>query len=441
MCCIISFCGRIETLENESEDKIYKYLDQNNYLYGKKKNQKGRNNQLKAAIIGASSESLHTIQKAKEYNLTVVALDGNDKAEGLTAADEARVVNISKEKETIECIEKENIDFVLTVPIGRYLTTIGAVNDELHLPGIGRQQAMYCTDKLLFHEKMTENDLRNCQCYEACSEMEQREELYQRIVNGELPLQFPSILKPRYGSGSRGIHFANNLVDLKEGLEKTCGESYVLEECAAGEEYGLDGAVIDGKFYLVLLRYKENTPLPARQAVAYFSVMPEDVFYGQVKEFMEKTVKVLGLKECLLHADLIRTEKGPFMIEMSARPSGHNLHNLFTPLCTGVDVAEQYIRCRMGLDYSFVPGKTKSMMIHYFDLEGTVKEVPDKAKVEAQLGMPIVIWQCNIQEGEVLGRVSDGHSLMGRGYFVLEGESVEELKQKAEQVKMLFVFE
>ena len=57
------------------------------------------------------------------------------------------------------------------------------------------------------------------------------------------------------------------------------------------------------------------------------------------------------------------------------------------------------------------------------------------------MGMPIVIWKCNIQEGEILGRVSDGHSLMGRGYFVLEGESVEELKQKAEQVKMLFVFE
>ena len=393
---------------------------------------------MKAAIIGASSESLHTIKKAKEYNLTVVALDGNEKAEGLAAADEAIVVNISKEEETIQCVEKEKIDFVLTVPIGRYLTTIGSVNDTLNLPGIGKKQAMYCTDKLLFHNKMKENGLRDCVCVEAVETWEDREKLLAQIENKEQNLQFPSILKPRYGSGSRGIHFVNDMQELKEALEATCGESYVLEECACGEEYGLDGAVIDGKFYLVLLRHKENTPLPARQAVAYFSVMPEDEFYGQVKNFMEKTVETLELQECLLHADLIRTEGNPFMIEMSARPSGHNLHNLFTPLCTGVDVAEQYIRHRMGMECNFVPEKTKMMMIHYFDLEGVVDYVPEKEEIEEQLGVKFVVWQCNIKKGDVLSKVSDGHSLMGRGYFVLEGESEDKLKEKAEEIKKLF---
>ena len=393
---------------------------------------------MKAAIIGASSESLHTIRKAKEYNLTVVALDGNEQAEGLAEADEARVVNISKEEETLECIKNEKADFVLTVPIGRYLTTIGSVNDTLRLPGIGKKQAMYCTDKLLFHHKMKENELRDCECYEATVEKEERQELLQKIEEKELLLQLPAILKPRFGSGSRGIHFVNSLSELAEGLEKTSGESYVLEECVAGEEYGLDGAVIDGKFYLVLLRHKENTPPPARQAVAYFSVMPEDDFYAQVKVFMERTVKVLELEECLLHADLIRAKEGPFIIEMSARPSGHNLHNLFTPLCTGVDMAEQYIRHRMGMESSFAPKETKMMMIHYFDMEGQVLAIPKKEQVEKALGEKIVVWQCNIKEGDVLSKVSDGHSLMGRGHFVLEGESEIELKEKAEKIKEMF---
>lgn len=394
---------------------------------------------MKAAIIGASGEALHTIRKAKEYGLRVVALDGNEKAEGLAAAHEARVVNISKEEETIDCIKQEEIDFVLTVPIGRYLTTIGAVNDSLNLPGIGKKQASYCTDKLLFHKKMKENGLRSCECYEVGEDLKEREELYSKVRKQELKLNFPAILKPRFGSGSRGIHFINHSQELEKALVETGGESYVLEECLEGEEYGLDGAVIGGKFFPVLLRYKENTPLPARQAIAYFSVMPQEEFYNQVKELMEKTVKVLELNECLLHADLIRSSQGPFVIEVSARPSGHNLHNFFTPLCTGIDVAEQYIRYRLGMEYSFIPKETKGMMIHYFDLEGKAEVVPKEGEVRKVLGDSLVSWKCNIPVGEQLEKVTDGHSLMGRGYFILEGKTIKELEEKADQIKKMFI--
>ena len=117
---------------------------------------------LKAAIIGASSEALHTIQLAKQLGLRVVAFDGNPEADGLKAADEAVVVDISNEEATIDGVRNAGVDFVLTVPIGRYLTTIGAVNDTLGLPGITKIMAVNCTDKFLFHQKLQERQLRNC---------------------------------------------------------------------------------------------------------------------------------------------------------------------------------------------------------------------------------------------------------------------------------------
>ncbi|MBO5057715.1 MAG: ATP-grasp domain-containing protein [Lachnospiraceae bacterium] len=394
---------------------------------------------MKAVIIGASAEALHTIEKAHAYGLSITALDGNPKAEGLGAADKALVVDISDENAAIEAVKRERPDFVLTVPIGRYLTTIGAVNDALKLPGISKETAVLCTDKYKFHQKLQERNLRNCHCYGAGSQSDEtrNEELAENFLSGRLPLNFPVILKPRFGSGSRGIHMASDAEELKRALKAVEGESYVIEECIPGEEYGVDGAVIQGQFHMILLRKKENTPPPARQAVGYFSILPQDMYWQQVYIYMKKIVECLELTECLLHADMIRGVEGPFVIELSARPSGHNLHNLFTPLCTGIDMAEEYIRYRLGQPYSFTPACTKQMMIHYFDMEGSVTRVPDAEQLKAK-GIPLICWNCNIKEGEELTPVSDGHSLMGRGYFILEGSNQAALLMQAEKIKRLF---
>lgn len=390
---------------------------------------------MKAAIIGAGGEALHTIIKAHEHGLSVVALDGNPQAEGLKTADQKIVTDISKEDAVIEVLKREKPDFILTAPIGRYLTTVGAVNDALHLPGISKDMAVLCTDKLKFHEKLRERNLRKCFCYGV------KEGIITGIDGKRLQeeISYPAILKPRYGSGSRGIYMLTDNRQLKKALCMVGSEPYVLEECVAGEEYGVDGAVTKSGFSMILLRRKENTPPPARQAVGYFSVLPGDVFWHQVKNHMAEVIACLGLQECLLHADVIKTDEGPFVVELSARPSGHNLHNLFTPLCTGVDMAEEYIKYRMGLPYCFEAAGTRLMMIHYFDMQGIVKSVPDQSTVEKALNINLTAWQCYLRKGDKLTSVSDGHSLMGRGFFVLEGGDFSDLLMKAQSIKSLFM--
>ncbi len=395
---------------------------------------------MKAAIIGASKEALHTIEKAHGYGIKIVALDGDPHAPGLGVADRSMTVDISDEGAVIEALRGEKPDFVLTVPIGRYLTTIGAVNDALGLPGITRQMAVLCTDKFRFHQKLNRAGLRNCRCYEVSGG---------RILDGEgaayigerakeAPVSFPAILKPRFGSGSRGIYMLGDKEQLREALAETAGEAYVLEECIEGEEYGLDGAVTREGFQMVLLRRKRNTPPPARQAVGYFSVLPEEDFYKQVQSYVEKAVACLGLGECLLHGDIIRGAEGPFLIELSARPSGHHLHDLFTPLCTGVDLAEEYLKYRTGLAYCFAPRGVRPMMIHYFDMQGRAERVPDREQAERAAGVRFAAWECHIRKGEELAPVSDGRTLMKRGYFVLEGEGKLWLEEKADIVRGLF---
>jgi len=389
---------------------------------------------MRAAIIGASEESLHTIKKAKELGIEVVALDGNPSAAGLPVADIPLVVNIADEKATVDAVKDMNIDFTLTVPIGRYLTTTGYVNDILNLPGISSEAANKCTDKYLFHSILNKAFLRNCNCYLLKGHAD-NSNLRDRI--SESTLNFPAILKPRFGSGSRGIYVVNNKGDIYDVLPKISGEEYVLEECIPGEEYGFDGAVTDGKMHLVLLRKKDNTPLPDRQAVCYYSVNPLSDVYNRISAYINKVVEKLELNECLIHGDIIDSAKGPFAIEVSARPSGHNLHNLFTPLCTGVDMAEEYIRHRLGLTAPFIPANTRSMMIHYFDLTGRVIQVPAESSVAeicAVTGCKLIEWECNIKDGELLKPVHNGHELMCRGYYITQFDSFDDMEDKKKQL-------
>lgn len=408
---------------------------------------------MKAAIIGASEESLHTIEKAHNLGVTVVALDGNKDAAGLKAADSGIVVDISDEKTTIAVLENERPDCILTVPIGRYLTTIGAVNEALQLPGIDRQMAAGCTDKYLFHQRLAKRQLRECRCYLLTPE---ELPLWIEEKAMKLPLSYPAIMKPRYGSGSRGIYFLNNVRELRQTLSELqkayeAGEKqedFVVEEAAPGTEYGVDAVVTKNCFHMILLRRKINTPPPARQAVGYFSVVPEEetLLYEKVARHMERVVQALGLQECLFHADLM-IENSIFVIELSARPSGHNLHNLFTPLATGIDMAEQFIRYRLGKSYSFTPQRVHKMLIHYFDLVGTIKKVPTTEEVrtllkeeitsQSEVDVSLIEWNCNLKPGDILEPVTNGHSLMGRGFFILEGVWEQQLLSSAAHIQSI----
>ena len=74
---------------------------------------------MTAAVIGASSESIYVINKAKELGLKVIALDGNPEAPGLKAADASFVVDIRDSQKVFEILDRDGNkpDVVLPVPI------------------------------------------------------------------------------------------------------------------------------------------------------------------------------------------------------------------------------------------------------------------------------------------------------------------------------------
>ena len=202
----------------------------------------------KGIVIGAGRDAIHTIKKAREHGIFVVALDGNPEAEGLKYADEGIVVDISDLERVREEVKKIQPDFTIPIPIGRYLSTMGYINDTFHFSGASYQATKVSTDKYTFHEILNREGLRNIQAY-----------LVNKTANvQDMSIPYPAILKPRYGSGSRDVFFLNSKDDLIKEFQvvKELEEDFILEQAAEGEEYSIDGAVFDGKLQITLLRKK-----------------------------------------------------------------------------------------------------------------------------------------------------------------------------------------
>lgn len=387
-------------------------------------------------VIGAGEESVYAINTAKQMGHYVIAFDGDDKATGLKYADESYVTDIRNENNIYEKLGSRIPDMVLPTPIGRILVTSGKVNDYYGLRGIGKSAADLCTDKYEFHRRMADIGMRNVQCI-----------IFKNIGQAREVRNYPMILKPRFGAGSRDIFMINGEAQLEEAA-KSLGsalmeEDFILESLVGGEEYGVDGARIDGSTQIILLRKKLLTEPPERQCVGYISVCRDemkDEEWEKLGTLIDSAARALGIENSVFHADILRNADGFFMIEMSARPSGHNLHNLFTPMATGVEVIREYIHYYEKKPYSLIPESISKMMITYFDFEDKIiKSVPNEDYIREKY--PIREWKCLIKAGDMLGKVPNGHSLMCRGFFIIEAENDEKLISLKKAVLEEFTYE
>lgn len=394
---------------------------------------------MQAVVIGASSESIHGINQAKSLDFYVTAFDGNPNAAGLKHADKSCVADIRNPKHIIELLGEISPDVVIPVPIGRYLTTTGAVNDHFNLIGISERSADICTDKHIFHETLSKQGMRNVKHILLNAG--------QTKIEIDSLIDYPFVVKPRFGSGNREVKVYSNLNDLQIFMSKLpYEEDCVIETFVEGTEYGIDAMVVNGKCHIILIREKILTRYPYRQCVGYYSVANNGInsnIYKQVNSFFQNTVSVLEIDNCLFHADIIFTGPEIFLIEISGRPSGHNLHNLFTPMCTGIDMVSEFLKFavpKLGNPYTFTPIFSKCLLIKYFDLPiGKVSKVPDINFLTK--AYPILAYECNIEKGTNISRVTDGHSLMGRGYFVIEGKNKDDLDNISTEIINRFAVE
>lgn len=383
----------------------------------------------KLLVIGAGFLQSFVIQKAKDMGYYTLAVDANPEAMGFAYADKSKAVNIVDEVACLEFARQEKVDGVLTAATDYGVLTAAYIAREMGLPGLDYQVAKTIKNKYLVRKCLFENQVDDtAQAYEVDATTD--------VGALAEKLQYPVMVKPCDGSGSRGA----GRVDSAEYLAQACKAAMEasitcraeIESFIVGQEYGAESLVVNGQVHVlgVMRKWMTEPPYYAELGHAIPSGLPEQT-EQYVRSCVERAIKALGVNFGSVNMDMLITDEGKvYIVDIGARMGGNMIGPWVIPYGTGVDYMGAMIANAVGDPVCLEPGNHGSVATKLLAFsDGRVSFVPDFSTLEREYGVQI----CHhLEKGQ---HVHEYHTnLDGCGYIVARGQNILEASQTAQKV-------
>jgi biotin carboxylase len=143
-------------------------------------------------------------------------------------------------------------------------------------------------------------------------------------------ITYPCVLKPLRLSASRGVMRADNAQSFLKAharLKAIVGEtgaSFLIEEFIPGYEVAVEGLLVNRRLH-VLAIFDKPDPLDGPYFEETIYVTPSQVPVGLQKaitDCVDQAVRALGITDGPIHAEVRYNDRGPWLIELAARPIG-----------------------------------------------------------------------------------------------------------------------
>lgn len=380
----------------------------------------------KVLVIGAGPLQLPLIKKVKELGHQAICVDGNPNAVGFNMADKYKHINIVDQDACLEYAKDQEIDGVLTVATDYGVLTVAHIAEEMKLPGLSYHVAQMIKNKYLVSEKLIQSNVLKLRQSYQISDIGQVE-----LIKGEL--QYPVIVKPIDGSGSRGITVVTEESRLREAITGAISlsitKSALIETFIEGKEYGIEIFVDNFEVHVLAILDKVMTLPPDFAELGHATVIDDIELRKRIIDKVTNVVRALEINMGSVNMDILVTEKDVEIIDIGARAGGNLISSHIVPLSTGVDLYSNSIKVSLGEKADFTQNNNlKYIATRILNFrKGEVRKIHD-IQVIQELGYvkDIIL---NIKEGS---KVREYHNnLDSCGYIVVEGNSIEDAQQKA----------
>lgn len=384
-------------------------------------------------MLGGGFLQNFVIKKAKELGYFVHVLDANPNAEGFKLADAHAVINIVDEEACLKYARNNNVDGVLTAATDFSVLTMSRIACELGLPGINYESAKVIKNKAAVRKILFDAHADDTGYSFEIHSQEEAEKIKHEV-------QYPVMVKPCDGSGSRGA----SRVDNAEAFVKACEFAMdgsithraVAEPFIVGREYGVESFVDNGEIHILGVMQKDMTQPPyyAELGHAIPSGLSEEM-ENKVKRCVYNALVALEVNHGSVNMDLLINEKGDVhIVDIGARMGGNLIGSHIIPIGTGIDYMGNMIKAAVGdaTDFSIqkspVAVATKLLALS----PGIVEALPDFYKIANENNVEI---EHHLTVGDVINEYHT--NLDGCGYVISSEIDVEHSLAKAYSVKKI----
>lgn len=334
-------------------------------------------------IIGAGFLQAFVIKKAKDLGYRTLAIDKNPCAVGFEIADECSAVDIVDLDACLAYARAHRVDGVMTAATDYGVLSASYIAKTMGLPGLDFETAKIIKNKYLVRDILYSKTGQGISQYFEVNDLD-------HLPVKRRSIEFPVIVKPCDGSGSKGVNKAGNFNELMIAVGTALNASRIhkalVEKFISGKEFGVESIVLNGEVHVLGIMGKHMTDPPDYAELGHF--MPSQLgMEAKVKDIVRRSIQALGINYGAVNMDVLITNEGEaFIVDIGARMGGNLIGSHIIPIGTGIDYMEALIRSAVGDDVNLGVGNGRvNVATRLLALRpGRVKRLPDFAEIQRQ---------------------------------------------------------
>lgn len=379
------------------------------------------NNAPRVMIVGAGILQYYLIEKVNELGYISIAVDANPNAIGFTIADFYQTIDIKDKELCLDYARQMKINAVITGATDYGVITSSYIAQKLGLNGLNYSisrivKNKYEVQKILYKKCIT---LKKSYRLSSLNEFE--------IIKNKI--QYPVIVKPVDGSGSRGVNKAYSSKKINEFIHEALTNS-ILSKCMiepfiTGNEYGGEFFVYKGNIYNLIVMSKKMTDYPYFAELGHTSSMNDELNKRIIKKAHE-IIKALEIDYGSVNMDFIVNDEEVYMVDIGCRMGGNLIGSHIIPMSTGIDYMKIIIEAALNHDIKIENKYNYAICSRLITLPSGIVRYIDRNIIN-ELNCLYKIILCKV--GDKVN--SYKNNLDGCGYVICKGDNENEAEIQA----------